>query len=177
VDVVDLSGRAAVVVGWCGMRGTVTLAAALALPVDFPYRDLVFFTSFAVVLVTLVVQGMTLRPLIAWLGVEDDGTVEREVRLARVETLRAALDAATKIAAGEAVELLRRRYELRLRHAEGDGSAGDPNDAEVVRVATAAERRRLIELREKGTIGDAAFQRVEQELDLRELDLLSIAGA
>jgi CPA1 family monovalent cation:H+ antiporter len=177
VDVVDLSGRAAVVVGWCGMRGTVTLAAALALPVDFPYRDLVFFTSFAVVLVTLVVQGMTLRPLIAWLGVEDDGTVEREVRLARVETLRAALDAAAKIAAGEAVELLRRRYELRLRHAEGDGSAGDPNDTEVVRVATAAERKRLIELREKGTIGDAAFQRVEQELDLRELDLLSIAGA
>jgi CPA1 family monovalent cation:H+ antiporter len=120
---------------------------------------------------------MTLRPLIAWLGVEDDGTVEREVRLARVETLRAALDAAAKIAAGEAVELLRRRYELRLRHAEGDGSAGDPNDTEVVRVATAAERKRLIELREKGTIGDAAFQRVEQELDLRELDLLSIAGA
>ncbi len=89
-DVVALSGRAATIVGWCGMRGTVTLAAALALPTDFPYRDLVFFASFAVVLVTLAVQGMTLRPLLLWLDVRDDGTVEREVRLARVETLRAA---------------------------------------------------------------------------------------
>jgi NhaP-type Na+/H+ or K+/H+ antiporter len=94
-DVVALSGRAATIVGWCGMRGIVTLAAALALPVNFPYRDLIFFTSFAVVLVTLVVQGMTLRPLIAWLDVHNDGTVEREVQLARVETLRAALGAAS----------------------------------------------------------------------------------
>jgi CPA1 family monovalent cation:H+ antiporter len=122
-----LSGRAAWVVGWCGMRGTVTLAAALALPVNFPFRDLIFFTSFAVVLVTLVVQGMTLRPLIAWLGVRDDGTVAREVQLARVETLRA---------------------------------------------ANTAERQRLVELRDNGTIGDAAFQQVEQEMDLRELEML-----
>jgi CPA1 family monovalent cation:H+ antiporter len=178
-DVVGLSGRAAYVVGWCGMRGIVTLAAALALPMNFPYRDLIFFTSFAVVLVTLVVQGMTLRPLIAWLGVEDDGTVEREVQLARVETLRAALDAASARGGGESAELLRRRYELRLRRAQGDAGDrdSDADDAEIVRAATAAERRRLIELRDRGTIGDAAFQRVEQELDLRELDLPEIAGA
>ena len=90
-DVVDLSGRAASIVGWCGMRGIVTLAAALALPLNFPFRDLIFFTSFAVVLATLVIQGITLRPLLVWLDVRDDGTVEREVQLARVETLRAAL--------------------------------------------------------------------------------------
>ena len=91
-----LSGRSAAVVGWCGMRGIVTLAAALGLPTGgtgpaFPHRDLMLFTAFAVVLGTLVVQGMTLRPLMNALRLEDDGTVDREVRLARVETLRAAL--------------------------------------------------------------------------------------
>jgi CPA1 family monovalent cation:H+ antiporter len=175
-DVVALSGRAAYVVGWCGMRGTVTLAAALALPIHFPQRDLIFFTSFAVVLVTLVLQGMTLRPLLLWLDVRDDGSVEREVQLARVETLRAALDAARQSPGGESAELLRRRYELRLRHAEGEHAVNstDDEDAEVVQAAMAAERRRLIELRDDGTIGDAAFQRVEQELDLRELDVLAV---
>jgi CPA1 family monovalent cation:H+ antiporter len=176
-DVVALSGRAAWIVGWCGMRGIVTLAAALALPVHFPHRDLIFFTSFAVVLVTLVVQGMTLRPLISWLDVHDDGTVEREVQLARVETLRAALDAVQDCGGGETAELLRRRYELRLRRAEESHAAGDVDaeDVEVIRAATAAERRRLIELRDNDTIGDTAFQQVEQELDLRELDLPEIA--
>jgi CPA1 family monovalent cation:H+ antiporter len=171
-DGVGLSGRAAYVAGWCGLRGIVTLAAALALPVNFPFRDLIFFTAFAVVLVTLVVQGMTLRPLIARLDLRDDGKVEREVQLARVETLRTALAAVAACGAGESVELLRRRYELRLRRAERDEEQIDPAGKDVVRVATSAERKRLIELRDDGTIGDAAFQQVEQELDMKELDLL-----
>ncbi|HET7435243.1 MAG TPA: sodium:proton antiporter [Thermoanaerobaculia bacterium] len=171
-DLIALSGRAAAIVGWCGMRGTVTLAAALALPEAFPYRDLVFFTSFAVVLVTLVVQGMTLRPLLAWLDVRDDGTVEREVQLARVESLRAALEAVAECEGGETAELLRRRYDLRLRRAEENGNELSADDAAVIRVATNAERRRLLDLRSDGTIGDAAFQQVEQELDIKELDLL-----
>lgn len=175
-DVVGLSGPAAYVVGWCGMRGIVTLAAALALPVNFPYRDLIFFTSFAVVLVTLVVQGMTLRPLIGWLGVHDDGSVEREVTLARTAALRAAVEAVSASGGSEAADLLRRRYEFRLRRAErnGDGTARD--EAEVAGLAAAAERRTLIALRENGTIGDAAFQQVEQELDLRELSSADIAA-
>jgi len=175
---VELSGRAAWVVGWCGMRGTVTLAAALALPRDFPYRDLIFFTSFAVVLVTLVVQGMTLRPLLKWLAIRDDDTIEREVHLARVETLRAALEATKACGVSETAELLRRRYEWRLRRAETHSGEHDHDselkDAEVVRVAAAAERRRLIELRDNGTIGDTAFQRIEQELDMREIELIAI---
>jgi CPA1 family monovalent cation:H+ antiporter len=175
-DVVALSGRAAYVVGWCGMRGIVTLAAALALPIDFPYRDLVFFSSFAVVLVTLVFQGMTLRPLLVYLDLHDDGTVEREVQFARVATLRAAVDAATAHRGGEIADLLRRRYEWRLRRAErAGGDAAETDDTDAVRVATAAERRRLVELRDNGTIGDAAFQQVEEELDLRELELMDIA--
>ena len=171
-DVVALSGRAAAVVGWCGLRGIVTLAAALALPQAFPFRDLIFFTAFSVVLLTLVVQGVTLRPLILWLNVRDDGSVEREVQLARVETLRSALDAIAACGGGEHTDIFRRRYESRLHRAEHHEDIIDPDDVEVVRVATAAERQRLIELRDDGTIGDAAFQRVEQELDIRELELL-----
>ncbi|QRO02133.1 Na+/H+ antiporter [Archangium violaceum] len=190
-DTVALSKRAAAVVGWCGMRGIVTLAAALALPTGgsdgpaFPYRDLVLFTAFSVVLGTLVVQGMTLRPLINVLQLEDDGSVEREVRLARVETLRAALSTTTELPDEELSGLLRRRYEVMLRRAEaeldGDGhtshgaTASDGRavnvNAAIVRRATSAERQRLLALRADGTIGDAAFQRVEQELDLKELDL------
>jgi Na+/H+ antiporter len=175
-DVVALSGREAAVVGWCGMRGIVTLAAALALPLHFPHRDLIFFTSFTVVLVTLVVHGVTLRPLIVWLGVRDDGSVDREVHLARVETLRAALDAVQRCQ-GENADFLRRRYELRLRRSEGDvhDAEHELNDVRAVRVAVTAERQRLVELRNDGTISDAAFQVIEEELDRKELELLEFA--
>ena len=156
----------------------------------FPYRDLVLFTAFAVVLGTLVVQGLTLRPLMNALRLEDDGSVEREVRLARVETLRAALSATADCPARRWRTLLRRRYEVMLQRAEaqlaGDGepatavaragARASEADAAIVRRATAAERQRLLALRADGTIGDAAFQRIEQELDLEELDLQQLAG-
>jgi CPA1 family monovalent cation:H+ antiporter len=191
-DTVGLSPGAAAVVAWCGMRGTVTLAAALALPTGeeggapFPYRDLILFTAFAVVLGTLVLQGVTLRPLMARLRLRDDGSVEREVRLARVETLRAALSAAAACPGAEAAALARQRYEFLLRRAEAEiesgGADGRPGhepehwralsaDAEVVRAAALAERQRLLSLRADGTIGDVAFQQVEQELDWEELNL------
>ena len=201
-DAVALTPRGAAVVGWCGMRGTVTLAAALALPAGgdgttpFPYRDLILVTAFGVVLGTLVVQGLTLRPLLVRLGLEDDGSVDREIALARVETLRAAVEAASSCRGAETASLVRHRYELQLRRAEedvahatpgangatpaepadiplaeADGDDGAENaDAEVIRAATQAQRRRLVALREDATIGDAAFQRVEEELDWAELD-------
>jgi CPA1 family monovalent cation:H+ antiporter len=192
VDRVALSPRAAALVGWCGMRGIVTLAAALALPTGdgsaapFPYRDLILFTAFAVVLGTLVLQGATVRPLLTWLRLRDDGTVDREVRLARVETLRAALDATDAAPGSEAAALVRRRYELQFRRAEAELDAGDSTpsthvqkrgsaerpsaDVAAVRTAMEAERHRLSALRADGTIGDAAFQQIEQELDWAELD-------
>jgi len=192
-DAVALSARGAAVVGWCGMRGTVTLAAALALPTGvgahggeaFPYRDLIIVTAFGVVLGTLVLQGLTLRPLMLRLRLEDDGSVEREVRLARVESLRAALAAAEECPAAETASLVRHRYELQLSRAEEavatpdaevDGDAQDA-DAAVVLAATGAQRRRLVALRADGTIGDAAFQRVEEELDWAELDWARLVQA
>ncbi len=178
------------------MRGIVTLAAALGLPTGgadgpaFPYRDLVLFTAFAVVLVTLVVQGLTLRPLMNLLGLKDDGSVDREARLARAETLRAALAAMTSPAEGDAMtDLLRRRYTVMLQRVEAQLAGGDPShnargegkdqvsesEAEAIRRATGAERQRLVALRTDGTIGDAAFQQIEQELDLEELYLQQLA--
>jgi CPA1 family monovalent cation:H+ antiporter len=192
-DAVALDPRSAAVVGWCGMRGTVTLAAALALPADFPYRDLILTTAFGVTLGTLVLQGLTLRPLILRLGIKDDGAVEREVRLARVESLRAAVDAVAAGHGDESAELVRRRFALQLQRAEKEFAADGANangpvpegaaaksslaaeadnagdDAAVVRAATEAQRHRLMGLRADGTIGDAAFQRIEEELDWTEL--------
>ena len=204
-DTVDLTGRAAAVIGWCGMRGTVTLAAALALPIagrdgaPFPYRDLILVTAFGVVLGTLVVQGLTLRPLLLRLHLEEDDSVDREVRLARVETLRSAVEAAGTCPGAETAELVRHRYQLELRRAEeevakadlrGDGAPADTGeaspdeasdesdaDAAVVRAATDAQRRRLIALRSDGTIGDAAFQRVQEDLDWAELDWAQLLRA
>jgi CPA1 family monovalent cation:H+ antiporter len=199
-DAVALNPRAAAVVGWCGMRGTVTLAAALALPTDFPFRDLVLTTAFGVTLGTLVVQGLTLRPLMLWLRLEDDGSVDREVRLARVETLRAAMAAAASCPGAETASLVRHRYELQLRRAEkafarddaninaaavnaaaaadattpADDTDGRDPDAAVLRAGVGPQRRRLVALRSDGTIGDAAFQRVEEELDWTELGWASI---
>ncbi|HEX8721806.1 MAG TPA: sodium:proton antiporter [Pyrinomonadaceae bacterium] len=199
-DAVALSARGAAVVGWCGMRGTVTLATALALPAEFPRRDLIFTTAFGVTLGTLVLQGLSLRPLMLRLRLEDDGTVDREVLLARVETLRAAVEASAACPGAETTELVRRRYELQLSRAEeaaavgeagviggpaeGPGAAaassGDTDDrgadAAVVEAAGEAQRRRLMALRDEGTIGDAAFQRIEEELDWAELGWAQVLG-
>ena len=188
-DAVALDRRSALLIGWCGMRGTVTIAAALALPIGFPYRDMMLVSAFGVVLGTLVLQGLTLKPVLMALRLEDDGTVDHEVRLARVESLRAALGAAECCEGAETAELVRHRYQLQLRRAEqefaaegGDGrrvastpvtvedAAVRDGDAAAVRAATEAQRKRLFALRADGTIGDTAFQRVEEELDWAELD-------
>jgi CPA1 family monovalent cation:H+ antiporter len=166
------STSSAAVVAWSGMRGIVSLAAALALPAQFPHRDLVLFISFGVVLGTLVLQGLTLRPLMHWLGLEQDDAVEDEVRLAREETARAG--AAALDGHGEGSEhgrLVRQIYQSRLA---GPSAAGSAGPGEFLRSAVAAERRRLMELREEGTIGDDAFHRVEEDLDWAELNAESL---
>lgn len=165
-------------ISWCGMRGIVTLAAALALPdgsPKFPYRDLIVLAAFCVVLSTLVLQGLTLRPLMQVLGLKDDGSVEREINVARVETARAALQALEKQEPHPAVDLLRREYEARLRANSVDAaSASDvahnlPKLAELQRQMAAAQRQALVELRARYVIGDDAFHAAEEEIDLLEL--------
>src|SRR6202035_1332518 len=112
-----------IVVSWCGMRGIVTLAAAYALPQVFPYRDLILLTAFAVVLGTLVIQGLTLRPLIAALQLKDDNPVDTEVARARATAYRAALEEIDGDPSEEA-ELLRLEYRQLLQRAEDDPDGG-----------------------------------------------------
>ena len=141
--------QGAIVISWCGMRGIVTLAAALALPDGFQQRDLIVFASFSVVLGTLVVQGLTLRPLVSRLALPRDESVEKEVVLARAEAARAALAAlgAAQGAGrdGEARHLLERQYRARLDACARPGSAAaDPTGLGAPRRrAFAAERARL----------------------------------
>lgn len=173
----------AAVVGWCGMRGTVTLAAALALPSDFPHRDLILVTAFGVTLGTLVLQGVTLRPLLLHLKLEDDGSIEREIVLARLETLNAALATIGKSPSSETTALVRQSFELQHRRAEeeffnlGMNRIEDtslntfvPNDeGAVVQAAGEAQRKRLHTLRSENRIGDDAYLRVQEEIDWMEM--------
>jgi CPA1 family monovalent cation:H+ antiporter len=178
-----IGGGEAAAVAWCGMRGIVTLAAALALPDGgpadaFPFRDFILFAAFCVVLGTLVVQGMTLRPLMRLLALKDDGTVDREVKVARTETARAGLAVVEQTnGGGEILAFLRRKYAARLRRAEREaGAATDPEIegwreyGSVLERAQAAERHTLSDLRARGVIGDDAFHAVEEELDWSEVN-------
>jgi CPA1 family monovalent cation:H+ antiporter len=182
--------KSAAVVGWCGMRGTVTLATALALPIQFPQRDLILLTAFGVTLGTLVLQGLTLRPILLWLGLRDEGYVERELRLARLETLKAAVSAIEACDANEASGLVRQSFEMQLSRAEKEfnvtalgqhylgrisqdaqspSSASESAEVAGMRAAIDSQRRRLMALRTEGTIGNDAYQRIEEEIDWMEL--------
>ncbi len=166
------------IVSWSGMRGIVTLAAALALPdgtpqTAFPYRDLIILCAFCVVLTTLVIQGLTLRPLLAVLGLKDDGSVAREVRLARVETARAALRVLDAELDGHpSIDVLRSEYQARLRSGERPPAAEESSETrmtELQRRAVQVQRQTLINLRARKVIGDDAFHAAEEEIDLLEL--------
>ncbi|HTW25511.1 MAG TPA: sodium:proton antiporter [Acetobacteraceae bacterium] len=157
-----------VVISWCGMRGIVTLATALALPADFGHRDLIVFCAFWVVLGTLALQGLTLRPLMQRLLLPVDNSVAEEIRLARSTTARAAIDALQERGDTNSVALLRREYAARV-----SGGAELPSDAErlpgLQRHLVSIQRRVLFRLRRDGTIGDDAFHAIEEELDILDL--------
>lgn len=159
-----------IVVSWCGMRGIVTLAAAFALPEDFPYRDLMLLTAFTVVLGSLVIQGMTLRPLIMMLRLQEEDPVASEVARARATAYRAALDE-IESDPSEAAELLRLEYRALLMRAEEDGGvpAGELPADPLRRRAIHAARRSILDLRESEEIGDDAFHQIEEELDWAEM--------
>jgi Na+/H+ antiporter len=162
--------QSVVIVSWCGMRGIVTLAAAFALPLGFPYRDLILLTAFAVVLGSLVIQGLTLRPLISALHLKDDNPVAAEVARARAIAYRAALDEIDGDPSEEA-GILRLEYRALLLRAEGDGgvASGELPADPLRRRAIGAARQAILKLRQSETIGDDAFHRLEEEFDWAEL--------
>ncbi len=166
------SAKGGLIISWCGMRGIVTLATAFALPENFPHRDFIVFIAFAVVLGSLVIQGLTLRPLILAFGLTDNDPVGTEVARARAIAYRAALDAIEDDPSEEA-EILRLEYRALLTRADEDPNGGIadgrlPADGLRLRAIEAA-RKSIFGLRASEVIGDDAFHRLEEELDRAEL--------
>jgi monovalent cation/hydrogen antiporter len=157
------------VVAWCGMRGIVTLAAAYALPSQFPHRDLILWCAFCVVVGTLVLQGFTLRPLLLWLALRDDGPVDREVHLGRERLARAGLAALDTDTSTEAQVLRRELQEELDGMTNGELADGRTRHDQLRSRVIDAQRATLLDMRAKGEIGDTAFHRLEARLDLAEL--------
>jgi len=165
--------RIGVLVSWCGMRGLVTLATAFSLPPDFPGRNVIVLSAFTVVLGTLVVQGFTIRPLIALLRIAPDRSLDLEVAEAR----RAMLDAALKELAGysgEAADAVRGEYREARAASSSDPTRPVTQYDELRVLAIAAERRLLAEWRQQGRIFDDTYHLLEGELDRAELHTASL---
>ena len=180
-----LNWRNAIVIGWMGMRGVVSLAAALALPTTvqngaaFPARSLIIYLTFCVILATLVVQGLSLPFLLRWLNLKDDGEAKREevkarqtaadAALARIDELTEQADEATKKAAVH----LRVHYEARAKSI-ADGTVEEhilnKHDAYLnLQLETLkAEQDAVVNLRNRGEINDEVLHRIGRELDLEE---------
>jgi Na+/H+ antiporter len=164
---------------WAGIRGAVSLVAALALPNHFPDRQLIVFLTFAVIVATLVVQGLTLPVLLRVLGIGDDGSADREDARARIEAAEAALARLEELVEDGAVRpdtaarvrgafgFRRDRFRARL-DADNDGAIEEQSAAyqRVMRQLLDAEHAALLALRNDGVINDAVMQRVQRDLDL-----------
>ena len=155
------------IVAWTGMRGAVSLAAALAIPqaIDgggaFPQRDLIIFLTYAVILATLILQGLTLPGLIKVLDVEDDGNLEQDwVRDDTADRMRGIYDFRI------------RRFSARFDD-EDDGAIDEQSYAyqRLRRKVLEAERAEIIRLRNVGKINDEIMRRLERDLDLEDTRL------
>jgi Na+/H+ antiporter len=178
-----------VVMGWSGMRGAVSLAAALAVPLStdagdpFPGRDLIVFLTFSVILATLVLQGLTLGPLIAALRLRGEGEADKLAELgARLGAARAALGELERLrddgrVTPESQERMREYYEGSIRRykagLEAGGTTEEYADSSTAwrgwrRDLLAAEREAVLSLRDEGKISPEVMRRIERDLDLQE---------
>jgi monovalent cation/hydrogen antiporter len=160
--------RHGILIGWSGMRGLVTLATAFALPADFPQRDMLVLSAFAVVLATLVVQGLTLSHVVKWLGLDGDDGLEAELADAREDMANVAL---TALGGRDGPIVSHWRVALETsRKAAAEGLHDDlVEHREVGLVAIRAQRNRLDELRSSGSIGSDAYLVLQEELDFAEV--------
>jgi monovalent cation/hydrogen antiporter len=178
--------RSVSVIAWTGMRGVISLAAALALPLQtasglqFPDRDLIIFLTFCVILATLVVQGLSLPVLIRALGLEDDHIGDKEETHGRIQIAEAAIERLDELKEEDWVredttERVRSLYSYR-RNRFASRFDGDPDGVEERSAAyqrlmfelLGAQRLRLVTMRDEGSIGDEVMHRIERDLDLEE---------
>src|SRR5947207_10690840 len=176
-------------IAWTGMRGADSLAGALAIPFvlyngePFPGRDLILLLTFCVIFATLVLQGLTLTPLVRWLKVVDDRVTEKEERLARLKANEAALARLEAIessnrARPKTIERLRSEYEDRVRQLRSEAPAEESvsrlfseDFEELAREVLQTERDTVIELRNEEAINDQALRRIQRDIDLAEARL------
>jgi Na+/H+ antiporter len=177
-------------VGWTGMRGAVSLAAALAIPLQtdagapFPGRELIIFLAFSVILVTLVLESLSLPPLARMLGVEDDGRAEKEETKARIRAADSALERLEELLVEDWVrddtaERLRGLYGFRRdrfasRFDRDDDGAIEERSQDYQRLRRElleAERAEVVRLRQAGVIDDDVMRRIVHELDLEDARL------
>ena len=159
------------IISWAGMRGIVTLAAALALPTTFPDRDLILLTAFSVVLGTLALHGLTLKPLLRALDLRDDDPVGRELRAARARALHASL-ASFADDKSPVARAVRHEFRVHLSSEQDRANAVDPRHVlhrDLHRGALRAARQAVLAMRANDEIGDDAFHQIEEELDWLEM--------
>ena len=173
--------RPRLVSAWSGMRGAVSLAAALALPATTPQRDLVVFLTFAVIFATLVLQGLTLPKLVRALHIETDDAEQREELRARLVATQAALARLEELGGEEwtrddTIERMtglydyrRRRLKARAGKIEDDGYEDRSTAYQtIVREVLEAQRAEIVRLRNEGAISNELMHRLERELDLED---------
>lgn len=178
-----------VLIAWTGMRAGDSLAGALAIPLvlangePFPGRDLILLLTFYVIFITLVLQGLTLTPLVRWLGIVDDHVPEKEERLARLQANEAALArlearASLRRVRPETVERLRADYGDRIRqlrsevpHEESVSRLFSSDFEELAREMLETERDTVITLRNDEDINDQTLRRIQRDIDLAEARL------
>jgi monovalent cation/hydrogen antiporter len=183
-------GRASIILGWAGMRGAVSLAAALALPLTtdagdaFPNRDLIIFLTFGVILASLVIQGLSFPALLKLVGLEDEGRVEKEENKARIYATEAALARLEELAdedwvRDDTLERIRgmfnfRRQRFRSRfdpESDGEIESRSLDYQRLLRELLVAEREAVFDLRRERRIDDLVMRRVIRDLDLEEARL------
>ena len=171
------------------MRGADSLAAALAIPfvladgAPFPGRDLILLLTFCVIFGTLILQGLTLKPLVGWLRIVDDHATDKEERLARLRANEAALGRVEDMGSSgqarpETVERLRSEYADRIRQLSKDTSPEgsvrrlySKDFEQLARQALETERDTVIALRNEESINDDVLHRIEHDIDLAEARL------
>jgi monovalent cation/hydrogen antiporter len=179
-------------VAWSGMRGVVSLAAALAIPLTiegaepFPNRNLIIFLTFSVIFSTLVLQGLTLRPLIKWMGIKADGKAHAEELEARLAIASAVIEHIEENyslgLSDEGLNLIKTKYEIRIQRIRKGELAPKIQDALVEKLHTIQgellnkERQLIVSLRKAGSISEEALRKIEYELDLEESRLILEKG-
>jgi Na+/H+ antiporter len=184
--------RLVALVGWSGMRGVVSLAAAMALPLvmegskPFPQRNLIIFLTFSVIFSTLVIQGLTLRPLIKFLGIKADGKEHDDEQAARMKIASAVIEHIEEnyslMLSEEVLNQIKTKYEIRIQRMRKDHVMQKLDEDKInqfhkiQKELLEKERTLVIELRKAANISDEALRKIEYELDLEETRLMLEQG-